>query len=181
MVIPFGFSRIVPSCSTTSQGPWSFAGPLAITVTLRASGPFGWIVIFSVVVIDLIDIAPEGHAFTVASTLDLSAPSNWIQGRSRGLNTSGRLWKQTPEWMQSSGCHTIVRSEFLYSFFIRHLLRYEGYRAVVTSHFCRHDIAINDRRQERIGHNKIVNPPADVFFPCSKPGAPPAVPWLLGT
>src|SRR5580765_417432 len=41
-------------------------------------------------------------------------PSVVIQGRTRGLKTSPSPLKQRPEWMQSSGFHTMITSPLVY-------------------------------------------------------------------
>ena len=95
MDVPFGFSTVVPSGKVTIHGPATLAGPLVIMVTLFPSGVVDRTDMSVCCFCDFNEMAPVGHALTASSIWDRTAPSSWIHGLSRGLNTDGNVWKQT--------------------------------------------------------------------------------------
>ena len=59
---PLGFSIMEPSAMVITQGPETFAGPLLITFTFKASGDLGSIVSISGGLLFFIEMAPVGQA-----------------------------------------------------------------------------------------------------------------------
>ena len=58
--------------------------------------------------------APEGHFYTWLINSSVVAFSGFIQGRSFGLYTLGKVFTQIPEWIHFSGFHKMVISPFEY-------------------------------------------------------------------
>src|SRR5688572_8434745 len=81
---------------------------------------------------------------------------------------------------------TPYHHQVLFRIFFFHFNALSGFynqrhRAVITSHFSRHDITVFYIWQHRLRDNKIINAPANVFLSLTKSLVPPAVTDFIRT